>query len=378
VRRTLQLLWEASLHRRGIGGNLLYFLLLSLTPIYRLGLFVSQARRRARPSFARRIPVLIVGNLTTGGTGKTPMAMDLAALLRGAGFKPAVVSRGYGRKRKRDPDVVCDWETIILCPDEAGDEPAMMARQCQGHGISLVVGRDRVAAAELAVEKLQATALVLDDGYQQRMRFPGAWKLAMVNAAEPFGNDALLPAGNLREPASALGGADAVVLSHSNEVDEVKLGAIRERVRALAPGAVHVSVGYQLDWLDRGVDGTLPAEAIKGKKVMAISAIGYPEGFERMLEKVSGVPVMAWRAPDHHEWTSAEYRDAVQAGLRAGCEFFVTTAKDRMKIDRLGIPAVGGGVPSHALHAALVSMVDLGGKKELESVISGYLAGLGS
>jgi len=372
VRRALENLWDSSRRRRGIAGNLLYFLLLPLSWLYGVGLRLSQARRKAKPPFAHKMPVLIVGNLTTGGTGKTPMAETLARRLSAGGWKPAILSRGYGGKRKNDPAVVGDGKALLLGAAEAGDEPVMLARQLAGLGITVVVGVDRVAAAELAVES-GARALVLDDGFQQRMRFPGSWKAVMVNTAEPFDRDTLLPAGNMREPKAALVEADAVILTHADEVSAERLGEARGIVRKLAPGSALAEAGYVLQGFER-LDGSGPmaADDVFGKRALALSAIGYPEGFERMLKKALGGEVMARREPDHHEWTAEEVSAAISAGEKAGCAIFVTTPKDGRKMEPLPESS-----RKHLLYEARAGLAILSGEEDLEASLRHYLDGFG-
>lgn len=352
--------------RRGFAGNLLYHLLLPLSWAYAPALRISMARRRSRPPFADKLPVIIVGNITVGGTGKTPLVARMVERLSAEGRKPAVVSRGYGGRRGSDPARVSADGNVLLGPAEAGDEPVMIAK-CLVPGANVFVGRDRVAAARMAVGA-GAGSLVLDDGFQQRDRFPGSFRVLVVNAADAFGNGALLPAGILREPVAAIAESDAIILTHAGEIPADKLERVRHACRMIRPGLVFSAADWRFKGLDAAAGGLLGA-SLKGKKVLALSAIGYPAGFEWMLERETGCPVAAMRRPDHHAWTEAELAAAVQAAPALGCEMVVTTQKDFMKMGGL-LPA-SPPVPVAVARAGLV-LVD--GSAELEKALAGYLA----
>jgi tetraacyldisaccharide 4'-kinase len=324
------------------------------------------ARRRARPQFREKIPVIIVGNITVGGTGKTPVVAGIAERLAVDGWKPAVVSRGYGGRRRTDPAQVSRDGVILMGPAEAGDEPVMTALHL-APGVNVFVGRDRVAAAGLAAGS-GAGALVLDDGFQQRERFPGAFRILVVNAADVVGNGALLPAGNLREPVATADLADAIILTHADEVPAGRLGLVRAFLRQPGSARPLASAVWRFNGLDP-VAGSLPHASLKGRKILALSAIGYPAGFELMLERETGRPVVAMHRPDHHAWTADEISAAIQAAAALGCEMVVTTRKDFMKMG--GRFPETPAVPVAVARAGLV-MVD--GEAELEKALAGYLA----
>ena len=332
---------------------------------YGLGVKIHQAWRRRLPSWGRPIPVVLVGNLTVGGTGKTPLAASLAGQCQQAGLKPAMISRGYGGVRKVDPAVVSDGNHILLSAHEAGDEPWMLA---QMHPDQLVVvGADRVQAAALAVDQLGATALVFDDAFQQRHRFPAGFRVVAVNAVNPFGNGALLPAGMLREPVASLRAAHAVVLTHAAEVDASSLDQLKQRVRDLAPQAVRAAVAYELEDLESAADGgRQQREWLRGKRVLALSAIGFPEGFERMLQQATGRDVVGRAAPDHYRWQTRDLQQAARLASARGCEAMVTTAKDAARLP----PAAALEVP---LYIARLKLAWMEGAPELHAALTHYL-----
>ena len=347
-------------------GNLLYFLLLPLSWAYAPAQRLSMRRCRSQPRFEEKIPVIIVGNITVGGTGKTPLVAGIADRLAADGWKPAVVSRGYGGRRRHDPVQVSSGGTLLLTPAEAGDEPVLIARHLVP-GVYIFVGRDRVAAAKMAVEA-GARALVLDDGFQQRGRFYRAYRVAVVNAADAFGNGSLLPAGILREPVEALEDADAVILTHADEVPAGELARVRAICARPCAEAVFASAAWRFKGLDPAVE-SLPHPGLKGRKVLALSAIGYPAGFELMLERETGCPVASMRRPDHHAWTAGELAAATQAAQALGCEMVVTTQKDFMKME--------GRLPAHPAVPVAVARAGLAvveGEAELGKALADYLS----
>jgi len=255
---------------------------------------------------------------------------------------------------------------VLMSAREAGDEPVMLATRLVP-GTTVVVGRDRVAAAEMAAG-LGADALVLDDGFQQRGRFPGAFRVVAVNAVNPFGNGALLPAGILREPVGALAEADAIILTHADEVSAEKLARVRDVCGKLASRPVFAAAGWRFEGLESIAGGEAGA-ALQGRKVLAMSAIGYPGGFERMLERESGSPVVSMRRPDHHYWTAKEVSAAPEAARALGCDIVATTWKDYMKMEGL-LPPVAA-VPMAVVRAGMVLVA---GEPEMGKALSGYLS----
>jgi tetraacyldisaccharide 4'-kinase len=318
--------------REGVDGRLLRAALLPASWVYGAAAAVHRAWRRSRPKFDGSVPVILVGNLTVGGTGKTPIAMLAADRLRQAGMRPAIISRGYGGRRKTDPAVVGDGSSVLLDAAEAGDEPVMMARR----GFAVVVGRDRVAAARLAVER-GARSLVLDDGFQQRGRFPGALRIVAVNATDPFGGEALLPAGSLREPVRALRDAEIVVLTHPR-LGEDAMRRLTDRILGLAGRVCIVRADH---WLVGFAEPERPAALrpvgwLKGKTVLALAGIGDPWPFERKIQACGARLVASCVRPDHHRWTAKEVERAFDEAVRLGADAIITTAKDAV---RLPLPA---------------------------------------
>jgi len=287
---------------------------------YRLGI----AKRTRLP-----VPVISVGNLTLGGTGKTTAALAVARWLQENGRRAAFLSRGYRGAGERKAVVVSKGSGPILDVETAGDEPYMVAKALPE--ICVVVGKDRRRTGTLAVEALGAEAIVLDDGFQYQ-RLERDVDVVLVDALAPFGYDLLVPRGLLREPARHLARADAVWLTHCDLVRREVLEAIRTRVQRLAPRArvwetMHVPSGLRR--LEG--EGELEPGALRGRRVCALSSLGNPLAFERSLAQLGAEVVSAVRFPDHHRYEAGELRRTLEA-MAASAEWVVTTEKDAVRL----------------------------------------------
>jgi tetraacyldisaccharide 4'-kinase len=285
-------------------------------------------------------PVVSIGNLTVGGTGKTP-AVELAVrTLRAQGHRPAVVSRGYGR-RSRGVRVVADAGSIRLEPEDAGDEPFLLARRLPG--VPVVVGADRWAAARVARDTCGATAIVLDDGFQQRT-LATSMEVVMARAERPWGNGRLLPAGPLREPLRALARADVIVATGSGHVPAGEVAATAARFAPHAPVITATLVPVAC-WDGRDM---APVSLAQLRRTCAVpfAGIASPAAFASTLREleVTG-DVVAF--PDHH-WYSDDDVRALRARA-AGADALVTTEKDWVRLRG----RLGGGPPLYVISVAL-------------------------
>lgn len=296
-------------------------LLYPLSLAYHAGLKLDRAL--TEPRHLPR-PVISVGNLTWGGTGKTPVGIRLCRDLYGLGVKPLVLTRGYGRKAaSAAPVIVSDGTRLLSNPAEAGDEPCLIASSAPQAAV--VVGSDRYAAARSLMAKLNPGAFVLDDGFQH-------WKLSRdldivcVNCLDPWGNGLLIPAGTLREPLASLGRAGLVILTNADRAEAEKVEGLRAEMARYFAGPV-LSAGYRTAGMRRIVDGANNALS-EGTPVTAFCAIAQPQGFVGLLRKL-GYTVAAQEAfRDHHAYTRADI-----GRLLAGSSGpLVTTAKDAVKI----------------------------------------------
>ena len=261
-------------------------------------------RRRAWQAMNERIPVpvVVVGNITAGGTGKSPLTAALTSLLKDQGWQPVILSRGYGGKSDRYPLLVnADTDARI-----AGDEPVMLAAQS---GCPVVVDPDRRRGALWALEQGLGTILVCDDGVQH-YRLPRDIELAVFDAARGVGNGALIPVGPLREPLARLESVDFVI-TNGGHLDELEHE--RQFTMTLAPTELRNLVTGEV----------LSPECLEGRRVRAVAGIGNPSRFFDTLMAL-GAQVRPLALPDHHRFTPADLHS--EDG-----EWLVMTAKDAVK-----------------------------------------------
>ncbi len=275
---------------------------------------------------ARRVrlprPVVSVGNIEAGGTGKTPLVRLLARLLSGAGLRPAVVSRGYLGAAAGPVNVVSDGKSVLLSAAEAGDEPYLLARALPG--VPVLTGKRRAQPALAAIERFGAEVIVLDDGFQH-LSLARDLDLVVVTGALAD-SPRLLPRGLLREPLSALARASALVMT--NPEGDALAGLLAARFPALPRfKARHVPEGLRR--LD-GAEALAPRE-LAGRRVVAFCGLGGPRRFRRTLEAL-GADVAGFHAfPDHHRYAREEL-EALR--LLAGRQraLLVTTEKDAVRL----------------------------------------------
>lgn len=275
-------------------------------------------------------PVISVGNLTFGGTGKTSLIARFAKLFIGQGRRVAVVSRGYGGGYREPAVVVSDGRTCLLAPAEAGDEPVMLARGVPG--LWVVVGRDRRVAAETALRAARPDLLLLDDGFQ-------SWELArdldlvVVDGAHGFGSGRLQPAGPLREPLGALRRAGGIIVTKTDQAGEHSLDRLIAVLRSYHP-AVPIWRGWYRVTAVRRFDSGEPValSELAGRPAGLLSGIADPQAFRRTVETLGVRVVMEAQYPDHHPYRASDLAAAATDGQAAA--FFLTTEKDAVRIER--------------------------------------------
>lgn len=291
-----------------------YALILRLRALgYRLGLL---------RSYRLPCPVISVGNITLGGTGKTPMTARLAADLIARGRRVAVLSRGYGGSANGELMIVSDGKSILVPPEQSGDEPYLLAQMVPG--LMVVIGADRYRAGLLALRELKPDLFILDDGFQH-LRLKRDLDILLVDARTPFANGYTLPAGFLREPASAAQRADLVAYTRCGE-----------------PGFPRLFPDKPCCWTSHGISGLMPlagGEAggfapLKGARVTAFSGIAAPGSFFDLLEG-AGVPLTATISfPDHVAYGEEELAAILRLKQASRSSFLVTTQKDAVKLAR--------------------------------------------
>jgi tetraacyldisaccharide 4'-kinase len=268
------------------------------------------------------VPVISVGNLTVGGTGKTPTVILLANLLRRQGRRPAVLSRGYGGKTRGPVSVVSDGERVLREWPEAGDEPVLIARAAPG--VPVLTGPQRRLTGRAAVERFGADCLILDDAFQHRALCRDL-EIVLLDAARPLGNGFLLPRGPLREPPAALGRADLLLRTGGEDATLTPLPA-----SAAIPSFRGLHRPQCL--VEAGTGATLPLAALRGVRVAAFAGIGRPEAFRRSLSDL-GAKVVAFRAfADHHPYAASDTETLRRLARKVGADRLVTTEKDAVRL----------------------------------------------
>ncbi|HXU90322.1 MAG TPA: tetraacyldisaccharide 4'-kinase [Methylomirabilota bacterium] len=319
-------------------------------------------------------PVVSIGNLTVGGTGKTP-AVELAVrTLIELDHRPAVVSRGYGRRthgiqivadaasirldaeeggdepfllarrlpgvlsrgygrRSSGVQIVADAASIRLDAEEAGDEPFLLARRLPG--VPVVVGPNRYEAGRVARARFGVTAIVLDDGFQHRTLAKDV-EIVMARARAPWGNGRLLPGGPLREPLSALGRAALIVVTGADGPHDV--AEVAEAARRHAPGTPVLAARHvPTECWEVGSMKEQPLTSLLGKRLFGFAGIGSPDGFRRTLAETGVIETGFARFADHHWYTREDLRDLDAAAAARGADGLVTTEKDWVRLRRLPV-----------------------------------------
>jgi tetraacyldisaccharide 4'-kinase len=293
--------------------------------------------------------VVVVGNLTWGGTGKTPVVEKFARALRDRGRKVAILSRGYKSKSlplwrkgfnwlthasEPPPRIVSDGNQVLLDSELAGDEPYMLARNLPG--VIVLVDKNRVKAGAYAIKTFGCDTLVLDDGFQY-LPLKGRLNLLLVDKTNPFGNGSVLPRGILREPIKHLKRASYIFLTKSNGQRDPEL---EELIQRHNPGVDVIECVHRPQYLQRfDSDERLPLEHLKGKRVGAFSGIATPESFEKFLKDLGATLVHTRRFLDHYRFNYEDFVSIFSEALQQRVDFIVTTEKDAVRLpDHLPCP----------------------------------------
>ena len=318
--------------RLGVGGRLAWLPLAASAGLFR-------AATAARNVWWRRMAVtppittVSVGNLTVGGSSKTPFTLFLAKRLQGRGLAVGIVSRGWGRRvaDEDNPLLVADGGRLLVVNTEAGDEPAMMARSFDG---PIAVSRRRIDAIRLLASQRELDVVLLDDGFQHT-RLRRDLDLVLISRERGVGNGWTLPAGPMREPLRALKRADAVILISSAAgeppgIAEVQVARLERRplLRAAVRPRSLVSV-EQGEWLES-------APVLARRRTLVISGLADSRGFYAMLRELDADLIATLEYPDHHEYSLADWQAISNAARDA--EMIVTTEKDLVKLERFPFP----------------------------------------
>lgn len=267
--------------------------------------------------------VISVGNLTLGGTGKTPFVIMIAETLRGNGFKPAILTRGYGGKSRKPINVVCDGKSTLLYPEKVGDEAVMMAEKLKN--VPIITGSDRFQTGRFALENFEIDTLILDDGFQH-LALHRDLDILLCDHQRPLGNHHIFPAGELREPPSETRRADMVCftryLGGPVKFPSKHLGSIPQ-----------IKTHLRLDSIINMENGEVcEAEILKNQPAAAFCGIANPEGFRQILQDTQVQLKMFTAFPDHHKYSLSDVKELESGALREGGGLVLVSEKDAVKL----------------------------------------------
>lgn len=340
--------------RRGTRAALVRGALYGCSKIFQVAITIRQflyTMRILRDS-TLGVQVIAIGNLTVGGTGKTPVVEKFARELRDQGRNVAILSRGYRsrptpfhvkllnkillREDSTPPRVVSDGKSLLLDSEMAGDEPYMLASNLKD--VVVLVDKDRVKSGRYAIQKFGCDTLLLDDGYQYWKLRGRRQDIVLIDRQQPFGTERLLPRGTLREPPSHLNRASVVFITKSDGDTE----KLRRRIAELNPTARIIECIHHPLYLEDVFTGTrFDMSFLQGRRAASLSGIAQPESFEKSLVQLGSELVYSKRFADHHRFTQQEIINVINRSKKRGAEMIITTQKDAVrfpKLDRRDLP----------------------------------------
>jgi tetraacyldisaccharide 4'-kinase len=339
-------------NRKGKRAAVLRWVLYALSYLYRGIVQLRLWLYRKRIMRERNLGCLVIsiGNLTVGGTGKTPVVEKFARALQAGGRRVAILSRGYKSKKlpllKRmwhsltnrapyQPRIVSDGRSILLDSRMAGDEPYMLAVNLKD--VIVLVDKDRVASGRYAIDTMGCDTLLLDDG-MQFLRLRHRLEIVLVDRQAPFGNEYLLPRGTLREPAWNLRRASYIFITKCDGQGNEEL---IERIRKYNRTAEIIECSHKPQYLENALTGEhVPLEWLRGKHVGALSAIAAPKSFEDGLKRLGAKVELSRHFADHHRFTEREVTSFLKRCGNRALDAVLTTEKDYVRLPRITSPEV--------------------------------------
>lgn len=296
--------------------------------LYRKGVF---------SSFSLGAKTISVGNITVGGTGKTPLVALIADFLANSGETVCVISRGYGRKNPKSRVLVSDGENVLAKAEFAGDEPFELANKLIGKAI-VIADANRTSAAKWAREKFNATAFVLDDAFQHQ-RAKRDLNIVCVDATKPFGNRKTLPFGILREPLENLKRADAIVITRADLSEKEELEKLKSEIKNYTNCLIFTAINKvsnitELENFESG-QSQIPNPKSQIQKSLSFCALGNPHNFFEQLRREDFNLAATETFPDHHFYTPKDVEKIEKSARQSGAEILLTTAKDAVKLKDL-------------------------------------------
>jgi tetraacyldisaccharide 4'-kinase len=262
------------------------------------------------------------------------MAITVAKVLKNNGFKPAVLSRGYGGKSSGKINIVSDGKSLFGTPEEAGDEPCLMAGILGD--IPVLTSPDRYAAGSFALDRLDIDALVLDDGFQHRSLHRD-FDIALIDSARPFGNGFLIPRGPLREKPASLERADLIVITRADSSADTCEAMLRKQF----PAKKIIRARHEPECIfNHSTDEIHPVSFISGKKIAAFCGIAVPESFRALIVKLGGEVVFFEDFPDHHRYTPENIDYLIGKSRDYSPDIILTTDKDGIKLGKTDFPGL--------------------------------------
>ena len=281
------------------------------------------------------VPVISVGNITTGGTGKTPLVEWIARALARRQKRVCILTRGYGRRHPRSRVLVSNGGELFSDAREAGDEPLLLAEKLKGVA-AVICDADRVASARWATKNLGANLFILDDGFQH-LRLGRDCNIVAIDATNPWGNRRLLPAGNLRESPDQLARADCIVITRADNVSQTE--TLKLEINQFSKGRPVFLSRMRIDGLRTlsTLDEGAALENLKSVPVAAFCGVGNPESFFAQLRR-NGYQLCHTRVfPDHHYYTQKDLNGLISQSSARGAQALLTTAKDEIKLRSLRV-----------------------------------------
>ena len=286
-------------------------------------------------------PIISIGNITVGGTGKTPMTIYVAQVVKQLGYKVAIISRGYKGKAEKVGGIVSDGRVLLMTPEIAGDEPYMMANRLKD--VPVIVGKNRFKAGWLAIRKFDPDVIVLDDGFQH-LKLQRDLDLVLLDYRKPFGNGHLLPRGVMREPASALLCANAIILTRSDTVNDNETSSSPKKLRpherkkpvyrTFHHPFVYKIINGEKKIFEKNMQAALRqnSDCIKGRTVFAFSGLADNHNFRQTVKSLKCNVSGYMEFPDHHSYSDRDLKDISAAAKRSMSECLITTEKDYVRI----------------------------------------------
>jgi tetraacyldisaccharide 4'-kinase len=281
-------------------------------------------------------PAISIGNITVGGTGKTPLVAFVAGILAEQGEKVCILTRGYGRENPKERILVSDGEKILADVKKAGDEPFELARKLLGKAM-IVADANRAAAANWARENFEVTVFVLDDGFQHRQTKRDL-DIVLLDATNPFGNSKTLPFGILREPLENLKRADLIIVTRANLIDKSQISNLKSQISNLNPTCPIFTAENKISnlvELKNFLEFANPKSKIQNPKSLAFCALGNPDNFFEQLNLENFDLAATKKFPDHHRYTQKDVEKLETEAKQTGAQILLTTAKDAVKLANL-------------------------------------------